>query len=100
MKNVTVVEALIVIIIGILLVAGIWGIVKYPDATVSIKITDEPPPPEVPRVTLSALLCDKKGRTVPAEVLVAEEDLPKLVQGHTWKILIQTDDPRWNLQED
>jgi hypothetical protein len=46
-----------------------------------------------------ALLVDDKGRTVPAVVQVWEEDIPKLAEGKAWRLLIDTDDPRWNLEE-
>jgi hypothetical protein len=56
---------------------------------------------DAPQTSLSfpAILGDDKGRTVPAMVVVNPEDVPKLAQGGPWKVLIDTDDPRWNLEE-
>jgi len=90
-----------VIAIMTIMLIGVLGeqiIDKMPTVTVDGKATTYVAVAEG-STSFKAILVDERGRTVPAVVLVQETEIPNLMQGHRWGVLIDTDDPRWNLEE-
>ena len=91
---ITVIEVLIVVVIVILLAMAGWLAHQGPSA---IRITSVPE--EVSLVSFTVTLADSKGRTIPATITVCPADLSKLAQGNIWRVLVNTDDVQWNLEE-